>query len=58
MGGQVRIRVRFEKFIGNWFDYLLVSKKGMGKIVEGTGWKIRKFIDSKKAAYIAIIEKI
>ncbi|MDI6855560.1 MAG: class I SAM-dependent methyltransferase [Candidatus Thermoplasmatota archaeon] len=58
MGGQVRIRVRFEKFIGNWFDYLLVSKKEMGKIVEGTGWKIRKFIDSKKAAYIAIIEKI
>ena len=58
MAGQIRIRVRFEKCIGDWFDYLLVSKKEMKEILKNTGWKIKKFIDSKEAYYIAIIEKI
>lgn len=58
MSGQVKIRVRFKKYIGNWFDYLFVSKKEMISILNGTGWKIKKFIDSKDAQYVAIIEKI
>lgn len=57
MPGQVRIRVRFKKFIGEWFDYLYVSKNEMKKILKGTGWKIKKFIDSNKSYYIAVIEK-
>jgi len=57
MPGQIRMRIRFEKFVTNWFDYLLVSKKEMKEILKGAGWKVRKFIDSKKAMYIAIIEK-
>jgi SAM-dependent methyltransferase len=47
MSGQLRIRIRFKKYIGNWFDYLIVSKEEMKKIIEGTGWKVKKFIDSK-----------
>jgi len=58
MGGQVKGRIRFEKYIGKWFDWLMVSKKEMKKILKGTGWKIRKFIDSEDSQYIAIIEKI
>ena len=27
MPGQLRIRIRFRNYIGNWFDYLIVSKK-------------------------------
>jgi SAM-dependent methyltransferase len=57
MGGQVRIRVRFEKYATKWFDYLFVSKEEMEKILKGTGWKIKKFIDSESPQYIAIIEK-
>ena len=57
MPGQLRMRVRFEKCVGEWFDYLLVSQKEMKKILEGTGWKITKFIGSKKPTYIAIIKK-
>jgi SAM-dependent methyltransferase len=58
MPGQLRIRIRFEKYVGNWFDYLLVSKKEMQEILKDTGWRIKKFIDSKKSSYIAVIEKI
>lgn len=57
MPGQLRIRVRFKKYIGEWFDYLLVSKKEMKNILKGTGWKIKKFIDSDNSIYMAIIEK-
>jgi len=57
MPGQLRIRVRFEKYIGDWFDYLLVSKKEMKEIVKNTGWEVKKFIDSEKSSYIAIIKK-
>jgi len=57
MGGQLRIRVRFRKYVGRWFDYLIVSKKEMQDILEGTGWKIREFIDSDDSAYVAVIEK-
>lgn len=58
MAGQVRIRVRYRNFVSPWFDYLLVSKNEMMDIVRGTGWKVKRFITSKKGpAYVAIIEK-
>ncbi len=55
--GQLRLRVRFKKYVGDWFDYLTVSKEEMEKIVENTGWKIKRFINSEKSIYVAIIEK-
>ncbi len=57
MGGQVKIRVRYKKYATPWFDYLLVSKKEMADILEGTNWKINKFIDTEGPVYVAIIEK-
>ena len=58
MGGQIRIRIRHSDVIGRWFDYLLVSRKEMMKIVENSGWGISRFIDSDGAFYIAIIDKV
>jgi len=58
MGGQARIRVRFGKYATKWFDYLMVSKEEMEEIISGTGWKVRKFIDSEGADCVAIIEKV
>ncbi|MCK4435572.1 hypothetical protein KAU87_02055, partial [Candidatus Bathyarchaeota archaeon] len=57
MGGQVRIRSRFRKYVGRWFDYLMVSKEEMKEILRVTGWKVKQFIDSEDAQYVAIIEK-
>jgi len=57
MGGQVRIRVRFRKTVGKWFDYVMVSKKEMEEILNGTGWQTREFIDSDDSEYVAIIGK-
>ena len=57
MAGQLRIRVRFKRYISEWFDYLFVSPNEMTDILKGTGWKVRKFINSNGTTYIAIIEK-
>lgn len=57
MGGQIRLRVRYRKYVTPWFDYLFVSKDEMGRILDGTGWKVKDFIDSESSGYLAIIEK-
>jgi len=58
MGGQARIRIRFEKYVSKWFDYLFVSTEEIKNILRGTGWKVKEFIYSKDPHYIAIIEKV
>jgi len=58
MPGELTIRVRYKKYMTPWFDYLIVSKKEMKRILEGTGWRIKRFVDSQSSVYIGIIEKI
>lgn len=55
MAGQLRIRIRYKKYITPWFDYLLVSKSQMKNILKGSGWQVKKFISSKDSHYVAII---
>ncbi len=57
MGGQVRIRVRYKKCATPWFDYLLVSREELQKIVADTGWEREEFIGASGARYIAVIRK-
>jgi len=58
MSGQIRIRVRFQKYATKWFDYLMVSKKEMNEILRDTGWNVKQFIDSEgDSLYAAIIKK-
>jgi SAM-dependent methyltransferase len=57
MPGQIKMRVRFRKAIGEWFDYLFVSPEEMMKIIGETNWQIEKFIAPDEANYVAIIEK-
>lgn len=57
MSGQVCIRVRYKKYKSDWFEYLLVSNGEMKQLLQGTGWKVRQFIEAKGPTYMAIIEK-
>lgn len=57
MSGQLRFRIRYQTYATPYFDYLLVSKDEMQKIVAGTGWRIAKFFDSGHSRYIAMMEK-
>jgi len=57
MAGQARIRVRFRKSIGPWFDYLFVSREEMRDLVAGTGWHMAHTINSGGPNYITVLEK-
>ena len=58
MSGQLRIKVRYKRYSTPWFDYLIVSKNEMESILEGTGWVVKKYIDSDNSYYMAILEKV
>ena len=56
--GQLRIRVRYGLYKTPWLDYLLVSQKEMASILEGTGWRIERCLDSASGGfYVAVIVK-
>lgn len=57
MAGQLRLRVRYRGYVTPWFDYLYVSKGEMKEILKGSGWRVKKFIDSGDSVYVAVIEK-
>lgn len=58
MAGQTRIRPRYRTWIGNWFDYLLVSPEEMKEIVEGTGWRVDRLIETEKGPlYVGVLRK-
>jgi hypothetical protein len=57
MGGQLRIRVRYQKFISPWFDYLFVSPAEMEEIVQGTGWLVEALLGPEEPFYTAVLAK-
>ena len=57
MAGQIRMRIRYGKTVGEWFDYLFVSPEEMQKILKNTSWGIKEFLHSPAANYFAVIGK-
>lgn len=57
MSGQIRLRVRYQRYTTPWFDYLMVSPDEMREILDGTGWRIRELFRSEGSSYVAVIEK-
>jgi SAM-dependent methyltransferase len=58
MPGQVRIRARYQTYVGKWFDYLLVSPNEMKSIAEDAGWTVSRFVESEGSPlYIGILRK-
>lgn len=58
MPGEMKLRVRYRNYATPWFEYLIVSRKEMKKILKGTGWRVKRFIDSQSPPYIGILEKV
>jgi SAM-dependent methyltransferase len=56
MSGQIRIRVRYRDHATPWFDYLLVSQEELEGLLEGTGWKLERVLESEDT-YVAVIGK-
>jgi SAM-dependent methyltransferase len=57
MSGQIRMRVRFGRAVGPWFDYLFVSPEEMEDVLGDTDWQVERFIDPEEANYFAVMRK-
>ena len=57
LSGQSRIRVRHEKTVTRWIEWMILSKEEMKQLLKDTGWKIRRFIEDAGTSYIGIISK-
>jgi len=57
LGGQIRMRVRYGKAVGEWFDYLFVSPEEMREIFRDTDWQIEELLNAEEANYVAVIQK-
>lgn len=56
--GQIRLRIRFNEFVGPWLDYLLVSPAEMSAIVDGTGWEVDRFLMDDGPRYVGVIRRV
>jgi hypothetical protein len=61
MPGQIRFRIRYRKLVGDWLDYLFLSKEEFAELVRGTGWRLETTIDGDGgfggASYLAVLCK-
>jgi SAM-dependent methyltransferase len=54
--GQVTIRVRYRDAATPWFDYLMVSPAQLEELIDGTGWRLARTLESDDT-YVAVLEK-
>ena len=58
MSGQLKLRVRYKQYATPWFDYLFVSKAEIVDILNGTPWRVERYIDAANTpSYVAILTK-
>lgn len=58
MSGQIRLRVRYQRYCTPFIDYLMVSPEEMEALVERTPWRIAQILgDPALGPYTALLEK-
>ena len=57
MSGQLRLRIRYRQFRGDWFDYLLASEAEVRGIVAKTEWRVRDIVRSDGPGYVVVLDK-
>ena len=56
-GGLLRLRIRYDRIAGPWFDYRLFTQKEIRSVVKETGWSVDRFIGNEKGSYFVVIER-
>jgi SAM-dependent methyltransferase len=52
-----RLRVRWRTYATPWFYYLMFSPRELEQLVEGTDWRVLRFVDDGSPRYAAVLEK-
>ena len=56
MPGQVRLRLRYHHLTSPWMDWLFLSPRELGELLDGTGWHIERILGGA-GSYAAVIGK-
>ena len=51
-----RLRIRYRQYATPWYDVLFASREEVVALVEGTGWRVARFVDDG-AGYVAVLER-
>jgi SAM-dependent methyltransferase len=57
MSGQIRMRIRYRQFCGEWFDYLFASAAELREILQKTAWTLADVVASGGPGYVAVLTK-
>jgi SAM-dependent methyltransferase len=57
MGGQLRIRIRYENHATPWFDYLFASRDEIRELVAKTAWRVSDFAPDDGASFVVSMTK-
>jgi SAM-dependent methyltransferase len=58
MPGQIRIRTQYQGYVGEWSDWLFVSRNEMRILLRGTGWHQASILGGRPSdSYVAVLEK-
>jgi SAM-dependent methyltransferase len=52
-----RYRVRWQRYATPWFYYLMFSPEEMQRLVDGTGWRVLRFVDDGSPRYAVVLER-
>ena len=55
MGGIERLRIRYRQYATPWYDVLFASREEVVRLVDGTGWVVRRFVDDGPG-YVAVLD--
>jgi SAM-dependent methyltransferase len=57
VSGQSRVRIRYRRVVTPWFDFFRITPDELVDLLDGTGWQIRRTLQSGDDLYIAVIDK-
>lgn len=58
LGGQLRLRIRYRRWVTPWFDWLFVSPPDLRRLVAGTGWRVLDVCaEGRNEPYVAVLER-
>jgi 2-polyprenyl-3-methyl-5-hydroxy-6-metoxy-1,4-benzoquinol methylase len=57
LAGEVRIRIRYKRFVTEWIDLLMVSESELRELLKGTDWELTETLSEDNGRYTAVIVK-
>jgi hypothetical protein len=55
MGGQITMRIRYQRLATDWFDWLVLSPEELTEIAASAGWRVAEMLPG--VLYAAVLTR-